>query len=105
MEYLLKNGPPRVQQELRNDSFKFSQLQSFSYYEDNSDKGLAIRDKAILIQDLITSPQRLEVEREQARVYREKFNIGSRGGGGYDQYDRPPTSMSSVSSQSYGSSF
>jgi len=49
MEYLLKNGPPRVQQELRADTFKFSQLQSFSFYEDNTDKGLAIRDKAILI--------------------------------------------------------
>ena len=42
-------------------------------------------------------PQRLEVEREQARAYREKFNIGQRfdsyGGGG---------NMSSVSSQGYG---
>ena len=31
------------------------------------DKGLAIREKAILINDLLSYPQRLEEEREQAR--------------------------------------
>jgi len=28
-------------------------MQSFSYYEDGLDRGLAIREKAILIQDLV----------------------------------------------------
>lgn len=37
------------------------------------DKGLAIREKSILISDLMNYPARLEEEREQARHYREKF--------------------------------
>lgn len=56
MEYILKNGPPRVQQDLRNDMFKITTLQNFTYYEDNIDKGNAIRDRAILLSDLLTHP-------------------------------------------------
>ena len=56
-----------------HDKFKITSLQNFTYYEDNVDKGLAIREKAILISDLLSYPQRLEEEREQARQYREKF--------------------------------
>lgn len=59
--------------------FKLQGLMSFSYQEDNTDKGLAIRDKAILLQDLVSQPQRLEVEREQAKQYRDKFYPGSVG--------------------------
>lgn len=70
MEYLLKNGPFRVQQDLRNEMFKITTLQNFTYYEDNIDKGASIREKAILISDLLTSPGRLDEEREQARIYR-----------------------------------
>ena len=44
--------------------FKITTLQNFSYYEENMDKGAAIREKAILIADLITRPQRLDEERE-----------------------------------------
>ncbi len=53
MEYLLKNGPPRIQQDLRNEMFKISGLQNFTYFEDGQDKGHSIRDKAILLQDLL----------------------------------------------------
>ena len=59
--------------------FKITTLQNFTYYEEQADKGAAIREKAILIADLLSHPQRLEEEREQARVYREKFY--SRPGG------------------------
>ena len=55
MEYLLKNGPPRVAQDLRNDMFKLQSLMSFSYHEDNMDKGHSIREKAILLQDLVSN--------------------------------------------------
>ena len=46
MEYLLKNGPMNVYQDLRNEVFKLRQLDNFTYYEDNLDKGLSIRNKA-----------------------------------------------------------
>lgn len=50
IEYLLKNGPPRVANEMRNEMmFKIQNLMSFSYYEDNVEKGHAIREKCILI--------------------------------------------------------
>lgn len=55
------------------DKFKIQSLQNFTYYEENVDKGLAIREKSILISDLMNYPARLEEEREQARHYREKF--------------------------------
>ena len=55
------------------DKFKIQSLQNFTFYEENVDKGLAIREKSILITDLINYPARLEEEREQARLYREKF--------------------------------
>ncbi|TNV82238.1 hypothetical protein FGO68_gene17554 [Halteria grandinella] len=78
VEYILKNGPPRVASDVRSDMmFKLQGLMSFSYHEDNVDKGHSIRDKAILLQDLVTQPQRLEVEREQAKQYRDKFYPGS----------------------------
>ena len=70
LEYLLKNGPPRVQQALLGDKYKITTLQNFTYYEDNADKGLPIREKAILITDLLNYPARLEEERQQAAQYR-----------------------------------
>jgi hypothetical protein len=36
--------------------FKITTLQNFSYYEENLDKGAAIREKAMLISDLLTRP-------------------------------------------------
>lgn len=71
------------------------------------DKGHAIREKSILLQDLITQPQRLEVEREQAKQYREKFHPGSttNSGGGYEYGGAAPMSMGSSGgsgSQGYG---
>ena len=53
MEYLLKNGPPHLAQDIKMDMFRLQNMQSFSYYEDGLDRGLAIREKAILIQDLV----------------------------------------------------
>jgi hypothetical protein len=46
--------------------FKITTLQSFTFYEENMDKGGSIREKAILIADLLVNPQKLELEREQA---------------------------------------
>lgn len=56
--------------------FKITTLQNFTYYEENQDKGAQIREKAILLADLVVNPQKLEFEREQARQYRMKFYPG-----------------------------
>jgi len=47
--------------------FKITTMQNFTYYEDNMDKGAAIREKAMLLGDLLTDPAKLEYERQQAR--------------------------------------
>ncbi|CDW78484.1 UNKNOWN [Stylonychia lemnae] len=99
MEYLLKNGPFRVQQDLRNEMFKVTTLQNFTYYEDNIDKGSSIREKAILLADLLTSPQKLEEEREQARQYREKFYPRSGG------FQNPAQSTINAYSSSYSNQY
>ena len=57
--------------------FKITTLQNFTYYEENLDKGGVIREKALLIGDLLVNPQKLDFEREQARQYRVKFYPGS----------------------------
>jgi hypothetical protein len=44
--------------------FKITTLQNFTYYEENIDKGSTIREKALLIADLLTNPTALEIERE-----------------------------------------
>ncbi len=63
MEYLLKNGPPRIQQELRNEMFRINSISNFNHMEEGVDKGKAIRDKCHVIADLITIPSKLEEER------------------------------------------
>ncbi|CDW83750.1 UNKNOWN [Stylonychia lemnae] len=73
LEYILKHGPARVQQDLRNEMFRLNKLQQFTHFEDGSDKGNSIRQKAHLIADLVTIQTKYDEERELARQYREKF--------------------------------
>ena len=40
--------------------FKITTLQNFTFYEENIDKGAAIRDKANLVADLLSHPQKLD---------------------------------------------
>lgn len=63
----MKNGPPRIQQELRNEMFRITSLSNFSYMEDGQDKGVSIREKSHLIADLLTMPAKLEEERQVAK--------------------------------------
>ena len=39
MEYLIKNGAPRVVQDIKDDLFKIRALQDFSYNENGTDRG------------------------------------------------------------------
>ena len=38
MEYLIKNGAPRVIQDIKDDLFKIRTLQDFTYVENHADK-------------------------------------------------------------------
>ncbi len=88
---------------LKSDMFKITTLQSFSYYEENKDKGAVIRDKSILICDLLTHPERLEDERIQAQQFRDKIYGPSKSAGGYAGYSggySAPGGNSSYNNQS-----
>lgn len=53
MDYILKNGPIYVSNEIRKDLFKIRNLESFSYFEETVDKGASIREKSEIITTLI----------------------------------------------------
>lgn len=46
MEYLLRNGAPRIVQDLKDDLYKIWTLQDMHYTVEGVDKASGIRDKA-----------------------------------------------------------
>ena len=85
----MRNGAPRIVQDLKDDLFKIRTLQDMKYEVDGADKCTGIRDKAKQICELVSEPARLEEEREFARKNRDKFKGFSdkdtpiSGGGNY----------------------
>lgn len=68
--------------------FKISTMQNFTYYEDNEDKGAAIREKAMVLQELLTNPAKLEEQKQIARQYRDKLYPSDFNGRGFgNAYD------------------
>lgn len=92
MEYLLRNGAPRIVQDLKDDLYKIWTLQDMHYTVEGVDKASGIWDKAKQIVELVSDPAKLEEEREFARKNRDKFKGFSnsdptpRIGGGSGQY-------------------
>ena len=78
MEHLLKFGAPQCVQEIRDEAFKIRQLVEFSYMEDGTERGQGgnfhlVRDKARLINMLVSDFQQLEAEREAARQLSSRY--------------------------------
>ena len=73
MEFLVRNGAPRIVQDLKDDLYKLRTLQDMQYRADGVDKTAGIREKSKAICEIISDPQRLEEEREYARKNKEKF--------------------------------
>ena len=46
LEYLLKNGAPKIIQDVKDDLYKIRSLQDIDYSQDGKDKCTGIRDKA-----------------------------------------------------------
>lgn len=84
MEYLVRNGAPRIVQDLKDDLFKIRTLQDMKYEVEGVDKCAGIREKAKQICELVSEPARLEEEREFARKNRDKFK-------GFSDKDHPST--------------
>ncbi len=77
-EHLLKFGAPQCVQEIRDEAFKIRQLVEFSYMEDGTERGQGskfhlVRDKARLINILVSDFQQLEAEREAARQLSNRY--------------------------------
>lgn len=87
MEFLVRNGAPRIVQDLKDDLYKIRTLQDMAHTVDGVDKAAGIREKAKQICELVSEPSRLEEEREFARKNRDKFkgysNEDPHGGNAY----------------------
>ena len=86
MDYLVKNGAPRVIADIKDDLYKIRQFESFCYKEPNGlEQGVELRDKVKGLVELINDPSKLQYEREFAKQTRDKFmgisSSGNQGGG------------------------
>ena len=81
MDYLIKNGAPRVIADLKDDLYKIRQYENFSFREANGvEQGVELRDKVKGLVELVQDPNKLQYEREFAKQTREKFmGIASTG--------------------------
>ena len=67
MDYLAKNGSPRVIQDLKDDLYKIRNFQDFSFKEGTVTQGTELREKAKGLVDLLNDPNKLQYEREFAK--------------------------------------
>ena len=70
MKILISERENRSQHEIRS-------LSNFTYDEEGLDRGRPIRDKVILVVDLLNNEQGLQQERTEAFEYRKKFYPGT----------------------------
>jgi epsin len=59
MDYLVKNGAPRIIQDLKDDLYKIRVFQDFSYKENNVQQGTELRDKAKQLCELLNDPKKI----------------------------------------------
>jgi len=80
MDYLVKNGAPRVIQDIKDDLYKVRAFKDFSFLDNGVEQGYELRDKANALVELLNEPGKLQYEREFAKQTREKFiGISSTG--------------------------
>merc|ERR1719424_598886 len=93
LDYLLKNGPDQIAGEVQSEQLLVRRLTTCRCMEDGVEKGVAVREKAKGIMELIGDREALKAERTKAKEHRAKFGGssiasdsysggGSSGGGG-----------------------
>ena len=99
MDYLVKNGAPRVIQDIKDDLYKIRAFQDFIFKEPNGvEQGAELRDKARGLCELVSEPSKLQYEREFAKQTREKFmGISSTGSTGTGNYGGSSSGIGSTS--------
>ena len=80
MDYLVKNGAPRVIQDIKDDLYKIRAFSDFKFMEGSVEQGAELRDKVKGLVELVNDANKLQYEREFAKQTREKFmGISSTG--------------------------
>lgn len=87
MDYLVKNGAPRVVQDIKDELYKIREFHNFSYNDNGQERGVGgkkvrintrvVRDKSKELYELLSDPTALHREREFARQTREKLGNSS----------------------------
>lgn len=70
LEYLIRHGPERVVDEVRDCLYRLKSLSGFHYTDEGRDRGGGARKKAKQIIDLVSDTELLRAEREKARQNR-----------------------------------
>jgi len=110
IEFIMKHGGHSAIGKLQmQGSMSMQSLCSFNYTEDGIERGKTIREKTHLLLDLIHNPHKLEIERQAAVEYRNKFypsSSGYAGSGagsvGSSSYNNNPTSAGAKTYSPYG---
>ncbi|XP_043191089.1 epsin-1-like isoform X2 [Amphibalanus amphitrite] len=84
MDYLIKTGNERVAQQCRENIFAIETLKDFQHYEENTDHGRAIRERAKQLVSLLQDDERLAQERQRALKARDRFLESSQSAGAAD---------------------
>ena len=89
MDYLAKNATSKTVQELIHGVDRLEDLKHFKYVETDTgrDQGLNVREKSKNLVELLTSKEKLQIEREKARIARERLHSDRAGGGGISSDD------------------
>ncbi|XP_037094164.1 epsin-1-like [Pollicipes pollicipes] len=95
MDYLIKTGSERVAQQCKENIFAIETLKDFQHFEENTDHGRAIRERAKQLVTLLQDEEKLKQERQRAIKARERFLESSQGLAGLDRpRDHSPGPMS-----------
>lgn len=67
MDYLCKNGAPRIVQDIKDDLYKIRAFSDFKFTGPNGEEGFELRDKVKALCELVNEPGKLQYEREFAK--------------------------------------
>lgn len=74
LDIIMKLGDPACLSDIKTNSHRIISLENFSYREEGVERGIGIRDKIKIIEELIDNPDILEEERDKAKNIRNKLS-------------------------------
>ncbi|CAF0768189.1 unnamed protein product [Didymodactylos carnosus] len=94
LDYLIKYGNERVNQQCKENIFAIQTLKDFQYIEDNKDQGFNVREKAKQLVSLLKDDERLKNERRKAQegrnnYYQQAMGMDSNGAITYGRQTAP----------------